>query len=111
VYRAQRQHDFTVRFDDFAICRYPTDASTKHDLGGRILERTAAGVRPTSGGRALAERSRKLLGEYDSTLAEARRLVRGEYERLRIGYPSHRQDKNFWMSRWLACGGRIRNPK
>src|SRR5262249_42032609 len=57
-----------------------------HDLGGRVLERTSAGVRPTSEGHALAEKARALLGYYDSTVAEARSLVRGENERLRIGY-------------------------
>jgi DNA-binding transcriptional LysR family regulator len=56
------------------------------DLGGCVLERTSAGVRPTDGGRALAERAKTLLADYDSTMAEVRRLVRGESERLRIGY-------------------------
>ena len=56
------------------------------DLGGRVLERTSAGVRPTNGGHALAERAETLLADYDSTMAEVRRLVRGESERLRIGY-------------------------
>ena len=58
----------------------------EHDLGGRVLERTSAGVRPTNGGHALAERAKTLLADYDSTMAEVRRLVRGESERLRIGY-------------------------
>src|SRR5712672_4303191 len=58
----------------------------EHDLGGRILERTSAGVRPTNGGHALAEKAKTLLADYDSTMAEVRRLVRGEGERLRIGY-------------------------
>jgi DNA-binding transcriptional LysR family regulator len=56
------------------------------DLGGRVLERTSAGVRPTNGGHAIAERAKTLLADYDSTMAEVRRLVRGESERLRIGY-------------------------
>ena len=55
-------------------------------LGGRILERTSAGVRPTSGGHALAEKAGALLASYDSTMAEVRPLVRGESEQLRIGY-------------------------
>ena len=58
----------------------------EHDLGGRVLERTSAGVHPTNGGHALAERAKTLLADYDSTMAEVRRLVRGESERLRIGY-------------------------
>src|SRR5712671_2979594 len=58
----------------------------EHDLGGRVLERTSAGVRPTSGGHALAEKAKTLLANYDSTMAEVRRRVRGESDRLRIGY-------------------------
>jgi DNA-binding transcriptional LysR family regulator len=50
------------------------------------LERTSAGVRPTNGGAVLAERAKALLADYDSTMAEVRRLNRGESERLRIGY-------------------------
>ena len=56
------------------------------DLGGRVLERTSAGVRPTNGGHVLAARAKLLLTDYDSAMAEVRRLVRGESERLRIGY-------------------------
>ena len=43
-------------------------------------------MRPTNGGHAVAEKAKSLLANYDSTLAELRRLVRGESERLRIGY-------------------------
>lgn len=60
--------------------------SLELDLGGRVLERTSTGVRPTNGGQALAERAKALLADYDSTIAEVRRLNRGESERLRIGY-------------------------
>jgi DNA-binding transcriptional LysR family regulator len=58
----------------------------EHDLGGRILERTPAGVRPTAGGHALAGKARSLLADYDSVMAEVRRMVRGESDRLRIAY-------------------------
>jgi DNA-binding transcriptional LysR family regulator len=58
----------------------------EHDLGGRVLDRTSTGMRATSVGLALAEKARALLGYYDSTLAEARSLVRGESQQLRIGY-------------------------
>jgi DNA-binding transcriptional LysR family regulator len=58
----------------------------EHDLGGRVLERTSAGVRPTNGGHALAGRAKSLLADYDSVMAEVRLLVRGESDRLRIGY-------------------------
>ena len=73
-------------------CRIAQSAITRqiqlleHDLGGRILERTSAGVRPTSGGHALAAKAKILLADYDAVMAEARRLVRGESDRLRIGY-------------------------
>jgi DNA-binding transcriptional LysR family regulator len=60
--------------------------SLELDLGGSVLERTSAGVRPTNGGQALAERAKTLLADFDSTMAEVRRLNRGESERLRIGY-------------------------
>lgn len=58
----------------------------EHDLGGRVLERASTGVRPTTGGHTLAEKARGLLTDYDAVMAEARRLVRGESDRLRIGY-------------------------
>lgn len=58
----------------------------EHDLGGRVLERTPAGVRPTVGGHTLAAKARHLLANYDSVMAEVRRAVRGESDRLRIGY-------------------------
>src|SRR6266403_2388053 len=58
----------------------------EHDLGGRVLERTSSGVRPTNGGHTLAEKARSLRADYDLVMAEVRRLVRGESERLRIGY-------------------------
>jgi molybdate transport repressor ModE-like protein len=56
------------------------------ELGGQVLERTSAGVRPTNGGDVLAEKAKALLADYDSTMAEVRRLNRGESEQLRIGY-------------------------
>ncbi len=58
----------------------------EHDLGGRVLERTSTGVRPTNGGHTLAEKARSLLADYDLVMAKVRRLVRGESDRLRIGY-------------------------
>ena len=60
--------------------------SLELELGGQVLERTSAGVRPTNGGDVLAERAKRLLADYDSTMAEVRRLNRGDSERLRIGY-------------------------
>jgi DNA-binding transcriptional LysR family regulator len=73
-----------LRISQSAITRQMQ--SLEFDLGGRVLERTSAGVRPTNGGHALAERAKTLLADYDSTMAEVRRLNRGESERLLIGY-------------------------
>src|SRR4026208_838524 len=73
-----------LRISQSAITRQMQ--SLELDLGGRVLERTSAGVRPTNGGHALAEGAKTLLADHDSTMAEVRRLVRGESERLRIGY-------------------------
>src|ERR1700677_2958113 len=73
-----------LRISQSAITRQMQ--SLELDLGGHVLERTSAGVRPTNGGQALAERAKTLLADYDSAMAEVRRLVRGESERLRIGY-------------------------
>src|SRR5580692_3921329 len=73
-----------LRISQSAITRQMQ--SLELDLGGRVLERTSAGVRPTKGGHTLAERAKTLLADYDSTMAEVRRLNRGESERLLIGY-------------------------
>jgi DNA-binding transcriptional LysR family regulator len=58
----------------------------EHDLGGRILERTSTGVRPTTGGHTLARKAKLLLADYDSTMSDVRHSVRGESDQLRIGY-------------------------
>jgi len=58
----------------------------EHELGGKLLERSSTGVRPTAGGYALATKTAALLASYDSTMAEVRHLVRGETKQLRIGY-------------------------
>jgi DNA-binding transcriptional LysR family regulator len=60
--------------------------SLELDLGGQVLERTAVGVRATDGGRVLAKRAKTLIADFDSAMAEVRRLNRGETEQLRIGY-------------------------
>jgi Transcriptional regulator len=90
-----------LRISQSAITRQMQ--SLELDLGGRVLERTSAGVRPTNGGHALAERAKTLLADYDSTMAEVRRLGRGESERLRIGYiASAAQD--ILGRLWPCCG-------
>jgi DNA-binding transcriptional LysR family regulator len=58
----------------------------EYELGGKLLERSSTGVRPTAGGYALAARMRTLLAGYDSAMLEVRRLVRGQPDQIRIGY-------------------------
>ena len=63
-----------LRISQSAITRQMQ--SLELDFGVRVLERTSAGVHPTNGGQALAERAKTLLADYDSTVAEVRRLNR-----------------------------------
>lgn len=58
----------------------------ENEVGGRLLDRSTAGVQPTGAGHALARRAAALLADYDGAFAEARRLARGQKEELRIGY-------------------------
>ncbi len=58
----------------------------EREIGGRLFERTSAGVKPTDAGHALAASMRGIFTEYDAAIADARRLAQGERERLRIGY-------------------------
>jgi DNA-binding transcriptional LysR family regulator len=58
----------------------------ENEIGGALLERTAAGVRPTDAGYALATSLPRVLAEYDAAIEEARRLARGQRDLIRIGY-------------------------
>jgi DNA-binding transcriptional LysR family regulator len=58
----------------------------EHELGGRLLERTSTGVKPTRGGHALAAKMGPILSNFEAGMAEVSRLLRGEGEQLRIGY-------------------------
>lgn len=58
----------------------------EHDVGGRLFERRSTGVALTGTGNALLRSARPALETLDHALAEARRLARGQSERLRIGY-------------------------
>ena len=58
----------------------------EQEVGGRLFERTPSGVKPTDLAHTLAGRMRGVLADYDSALAEIRRLARGERDQLRIGY-------------------------
>ena len=58
----------------------------EYEFGGKLLERSSTGVRPTIGGHALSAKVGALLGNYDSVMLEVRRLARGQSEEIRIGY-------------------------
>jgi DNA-binding transcriptional LysR family regulator len=58
----------------------------EHELGDRLMERTSTGVELTPGGRLLAAKMGVVLAGYDRTMMEVRRLMRGESDRLRIGF-------------------------
>jgi DNA-binding transcriptional LysR family regulator len=58
----------------------------ENDIGGKLLERESSGVKPTGLGHALVKAMKPLVGNYDSALADLRRLARGERSELRIGY-------------------------
>src|SRR6516165_3431023 len=58
----------------------------ENEIGGALLERTAAGIRPTDAGYALAKSLSRVLADYDAALEEARRLARGQRDLIRLGY-------------------------
>ena len=58
----------------------------ENEIGGALLERTAAGVRPTDAGYALAKSLPRVLADYDAAIEEARRLARGQRDLIRLGY-------------------------
>src|SRR5260221_6116251 len=58
----------------------------EHELGGQLLERMSTGVRPTTGGQALAKRMEAVLASYDVAMSETRRALRGEADQARIAY-------------------------
>jgi molybdenum-dependent DNA-binding transcriptional regulator ModE len=82
----------------------------EYDLGGQILERASSGVRPTIGGQTLARKARGLLADYDSVMAEIRSLVRGECDRLRIGYVASERSAIWQISSPLCFGWSRKQP-
>jgi DNA-binding transcriptional LysR family regulator len=58
----------------------------EHEVGGRLLERTSTGVKPTNGGHDLAAKMRAVLAAYDQAMMDTRRRIKGEGGRLRIGF-------------------------
>jgi len=57
----------------------------EHEIGGRLLDRTSTGVRPTAGGHAFAEKMKLLLADYDAAVQSVRRLVRGDSTQMKVG--------------------------
>ena len=60
-------------------------ATLEERIGVRLIERTTRRLAPTEAGRALAERARRLLGDYEAALEAAPSAVRGT---LRITGPT-----------------------
>ncbi|MBV8640779.1 MAG: LysR family transcriptional regulator, partial [Verrucomicrobia bacterium] len=58
----------------------------ENEIGGALLERTTAGIRPTDAGYALATSLPRVLADYDAAIEEARRLARGQRDLIRLGY-------------------------
>ena len=58
----------------------------ENEIGGALLERTTAGIRPTDAGYALATSLPRVLADYDAAIDEARRLARGQRDLIRLGY-------------------------
>ena len=58
----------------------------ENEIGGKLLEREASGVKPTGLGHALVKSMRPIIACYDSALAELKRQARGDRSELRIGY-------------------------
>jgi DNA-binding transcriptional LysR family regulator len=58
----------------------------EQEIGGALFERSSTGVALTATGNVLLESARPALASLDQALGEARRLARGQSERLRIGY-------------------------
>lgn len=57
------------------------------EAGGRLFERTHAGVRLTGAGHLLADTMRPVVTAYDRSMAEVGQLLRhGERQTLRVGY-------------------------
>ncbi len=58
----------------------------EHEVGGKLLEREASGVKPTGLGHTLLKAMRPALDAYEAALADVRRQARGTRSELRVGY-------------------------
>lgn len=56
------------------------------EIGGRLLERSAAGVALTAAGHALTDGMRPVLAKADIVLSDVRKLARGRSASVRVGY-------------------------
>jgi DNA-binding transcriptional LysR family regulator len=61
-------------------------ATLEHEVGTRLLERSARGMAPTAAGQALADGLRRPLREIEAAMVQTRAVGRGERTELRIGY-------------------------
>lgn len=58
----------------------------EHELGGKLVERSHAGVALTAAGHTLFDGARPLLERLDALVGETRRRARGQSGSLRLGY-------------------------
>ncbi len=58
----------------------------EHETGGPLFERGPAGVALTAAGRALERGIRPVLADLERTLADVRKIARGQSSGLRVGY-------------------------
>ncbi len=56
------------------------------EIGGRLLEREATGVKPTGLGLVLLKTIRPVIDSYEAAIAEVRREARGLRSELRVGF-------------------------
>ncbi|HSI87321.1 MAG TPA: LysR family transcriptional regulator, partial [Candidatus Methylacidiphilales bacterium] len=73
-----------LRMSQSALSRHMQSLET--EIGGTLFERTPNGIRATDAGHALAHSMPAVITAYESGVAEARRLARGQRDILRIGY-------------------------
>jgi DNA-binding transcriptional LysR family regulator len=58
----------------------------EHEIGGRLLERTATGVALTPSGRVFLDGMRAPLDRINTVIDDTRRLARGQRSSVRLGY-------------------------
>ena len=58
----------------------------ENDLGGKLFERSTAGVALTAAGQFLLENMRPVVGSFDSIASSAREIATGRSGTVRVGY-------------------------